>query len=376
MLSASQSGWSQPGVYGKQLLARSGGNNKVTLFPQDNTKQPVAEKLEQCAPCNSNYQFRDCGEKVGIYCTDKIATKVYNELNGRTSVPNLPFTEKEKKITSLDNSPPTETDNVKTLQSRKHSNTVRWEELENNICLFRDNLLEYSKDSLNSNNLSRLSGWIAQVKMHVCEGHISPQEGMSRCLDFIRNCMDQIEDAAAADHKNQIHITTYHNKLRHEMDTYESCIIRSQCYGISNKNHGMVGNIAFVDGLKTISNSDMSISTQDSDNNSTTETESGTSIVSTSEVETKNTENYSSSHSSRVYNEHKAFLKKMKCYQLGITLLPQRLKAQIRLCISRNMEDIEHRGYTANDALEDMQDKWGPLRSNHEIRRLYARTTY
>ena len=81
-------------------------------------------------------------------------------------------------------------------------------------------------------------------------------------------------------------------------------------------------------------------------------------------------------HFIRSSYQQRAFTKRMRRYELGIFLLPEHLGAQLKDCMDENVRAIQNDGRSGKDAVKDVMDKWGPLRTDCEMRRLFAEATY
>ena len=257
-----------------------------------------------------------------------------------------------------------------------------WGAIEKVLNLINDNLLEHSRDIVGHAGVQAQMG---RMTTKVLRGTWTPRAGGSMLLWMMLKILHEWDTSRTMDASKEKKV----RQLGYEMGLVELALHKGEEYGRklgkrSSSSGNNVGRAAVsqprdkstipTKGIGYVgepeSFADAELSESDADTvcsvNNSTDTESLLSYVTEGTVY----------KAAKRRHEQKKFQKMMERHRFGIKMLPERLQEKALYAIRQSKIAIENRGYTANDAWENVQSTTGKLRTNCELRKLFAEMTF
>ena len=256
--------------------------------------------------------------------------------------------------------------------SNKQCSVEVWEQLEETVTLLNESLRKYSQ---NNTGYADVKCQMSFVKTKVNHGTWNPRQGASWLLlkmwDILHT-WDINKKLNENDRKESWVQDIGRRMAMVEIVLYNDEQLGKKLAPRNGRNGGdgeaVVNVIGYVGEPETFADDELSESDTDShcSMNDHTDTESPLSYLTESDVY----------KTARRRHEQVKFTKRMKRHYFGIMVLPEMLKQKALYAITQSRIAIEDRGYTADDAWDNVQSTMGKLRTNCELRKLLAEMTF
>ena len=323
-----------------------------------------------------------------------------------------------------------EVHNIESSYEMEDSNASKWSELEVPLSLFSEMFVTYTVGSTCYEDMQHLRDSNHEIGRCVVVGNISPKVGACEWLENIRSGLNKYEGAVGAasicgSSMNQL------NDLRLQMSEFETNMINLERYDTCDTGNWFENELVHMfedDGgaemcvgeleegkLPAIQKTDSEVGKApyalddeapnvgevapnilnthtiappsvgivgdyhtfgDCDSGTDSSVDNSLKVLVSSDSEDSSVASQPNFAAFRIRRQQNLFNKKMRRYELCLLLLPEVMGREVRGFVGEMRSAIKNRGCTADKAFRKVTLKFGPLRTDAEMRRLFVQATY